>query len=310
MPRLRFSLRWLAAPFVVLASRISASTWRGSLTGLAWVAGVGVVITAWALGVPRLQASASRQRFAYQVHVRFIDPPRWFNGDLAAHLIQTAEMNLGGDPMLRDDLVACRETLLQTGWFESIRQVRRVAPNQVEIDAQFVRPYTVVRDNDGDHLVDGVGRLLPLKYEHGAKRTFIAITGVHFSRPQVDEVWEGVDVIAALRVLELIDQQPWRSQVKEIDVTGYLGGAPIRLKTDRNSTLVWGGAPGEEPGLEVLAEDKLKRLNRMFAQYGHIDMGEHGREVDLTDQRYVASREQPDKLGEPAESSKPPKPAR
>jgi len=292
LPRFRFTLRWLAVALAALKSRLHAEALRRMGIGLAWMIALAALAAGWIVGVPQLQAFASQARYAHEVHVRFVDAPRWFNGDLARHLTETAEMNLGGDPMRRDDLVICREALMQTGWFEEIQQVQRLGADLVEIEARFVHPYTVIRDAEGDHLVDIVGRLLPLKYPRGAKPDFIAIRGVHFGRPRIGEVWEGSDVAAALRLLQLIDNQPWRAQVAEIDMSGYVRGEPIRLRTDRHSSIVWGGAPGEEPALELLAPGKLLRLERIYSEYGHIDMGETGREVDLTDPRVVSSRQQ------------------
>jgi len=290
-PRIRVVLRTLAAPFVLLARRLNAASLRRMSTGMSWVAAIAVLTLASYFGVPRLQAFASQERFAQHITVRFIDPPKWFNGDLSNHLMQTAEMHLAGDPLQRDDLIACREALLATGWFESIAQVRRAAPDLVEIEAQFCRPYAVVRDSDGDHLVDVVGRLLPLKYDHGARTKFIVISGSHFDRPQrCGEVWEGADVIAALRMLSVIDEQPWRAQVVEVDVTGFVDGGPMRLKTDKGTRIIWGGAPGEEPALEVLAEGKLKRLNFLYKTYGRIDAGEAEGELDITNERAVVAR--------------------
>jgi hypothetical protein len=294
LPRPHFKFASLGRPFAALSgimARTRADTLRQSLIGLSWVAAIAGMVAAWVIGVPRLQASASHERFSYNITVRFLNPPRWFNGDLADHLRQTAEINLGGDPLRRDDLVACRDALLQTGWFESIKQVRRVNTDVVEIDGQFCRPYTVVRDAEGDHLVDVVGRLLPLKYEHGAKTNFTAISGTHFPRPQVcGEVWEGADVIAGIRLLQLIEQQSWRHQVVEIDVSGHVRGESIRLKTDSGAAIVWGGAPGEEPALEVLADGKVKRLNFLFEKYGRIDAGETSGELDITNEKAVVTR--------------------
>lgn len=294
IPRFRLALRWLATPFALAIAKINAQSMRRLSMGAAWSAAIALLAVAWIFGVPRLQAFASHERFAEVVRVRFVDPPRWFNGDLAEHLTQTAEMSLNGDPMQRGDLVACREALLRTGWFESIKQVRRVQIDVVEVDGQFARPYTVVRDADGDHLVDVVGRLLPLKYDPGARTSFTTIIGAHFPRPaRCGEIWEGADVIAALRLLNVIEQQPWKSQVKAIDVTGYLRGDPLRLRTDADTTVIWGGAPGEEPALEVLAEGKLKRLNYMFQKYHRIDAGESGGEIDITNEKAVLSRDIP-----------------
>ena len=74
MPRLRFSLRWLAAPFVVLASRMNAHTWRGSLTGLAWIAGATAVVL---VGFKGLLAywpyDRDAREFATQLE-RLVDP--------------------------------------------------------------------------------------------------------------------------------------------------------------------------------------------------------------------------------------------
>jgi hypothetical protein len=292
LPRFRLSLRWLAVAWAMLRARLNPGVLRRGAVGISWTAALAVIVGSWILGVPRLQAFASQQRYSREVHVRFLNAPRWFNGDLAAHLTETAEMNLGGDPMRRDDLVACREALLQTGWFDSISQVRRVAPDSVEVDGQFAHPYAVIRDEEGDHLIDAAGRLLPLKYQRGAKTNFIAITGAHFKRPhECGEVWEGADVIAGLRLLQIVDQQPWRAQVTEIDITGHLRGEPMRLRTDRGVSILWGGAPGEEPALELLAEGKLRRLSFLFQKWGRIDGSETSGELDFTNEKAVVTRD-------------------
>ena len=295
LPRFRLSLRWLAVALAAVRSRLNAQSVRRLSAGLAWVAGIGILAAAWVFGVPRLQAFASQQRFSRQVHVQFRNPPKWFKGDLAAHVAETAEMNLGGDPMRRDDLIVCRDALMQTGWFEDVRQVERLAPDLVEVDARFAHPYVVIRDADGDHLVDASGRLLPWRWPKGQSRDvagLIAITGAHFRRPRSPgQPWEGSDIVAALKLLRVIDQQPWRSQVAAIDVTGCVRGKPMKLQTDRDIMIIWGGAPGEEPALEVLAEGKLKRLEYLYRTYQRIDAGESGVEIDLTDQRYVPKRE-------------------
>lgn len=291
VPRLRVGLRAIATPFAMLAAKINAQSLHRLSIGLAWSVAAGLLALGWLLGVPRLQAFASHERFAEHINVRFIDPPKWFNGDLANRLMQTAEMNLGGDPMRRDDLVGCREALLASGWFESIAQVRRVAPDLVEIEARFCRPYAVIRDADGDHLVDAVGRLLPLKYERGARTSFVVISGAHFARPQrCGEIWEGADVIAALRMLGVIEQRPWKSQVAAVDVQGCVDGAPMRLKTDRDTSIIWGSAPGEEAALEVLADGKLKILDFLYKKYHRIDAGETSGELDITNEKAVVAR--------------------
>lgn len=285
-PRLKADLSWIKPP--------SRHILRQSAIGLSWLAAIGGLGCAWALGVPALEAFAATKHRVdpAEVTICFADPPAWMNGDLADTLMRTAQANIGGDPLIRDDLVAVRENLLRTGWFESIEQVRRVDKDVVEIRAAFVQPYTIIRDSDGSHLVDYQGRLLPKSYDRGAKTQFhfIAITGAHFERPQrAGQQWEGTDVTAGLQLLQLIDARRWREQVLEIDVSGYLHDKPIKLRTTSGCTIIWGGASGEEPALEVLADRKIQRLDYLYERCGRIDAGQTG-ELDITAEKLVVVR--------------------
>lgn len=265
---------------------------RRSGAGIAWIACIGGLSAAWFFSVPRLQAYASQRESVdpHDVNIRFLNPPGWFKSDIANTLLRTAYMHAGGDPTRREDLVQMRLALLETGWFEGIRQIRRVDNDAIEIDAQFVHEYTAIRDEQGDHLVDDGGRLLPLTLPRGDRKTRIAISGAHFPRPTtLGHKWEGADVQAGLKMLRLLENQPWRTQIAEIDVAAYLSQSIIRLKTTGGSTIIWGGAPGEEPALEVLAEGKLARLSYLYQHHGRIDGGNEG-EVDITGQKAVVVR--------------------
>ncbi|MHC4828128.1 MAG: hypothetical protein ACYTEY_16360, partial [Planctomycetota bacterium] len=118
-------------------------TARRALVMATWGLGAGGLIAAWALGVPRLEAYASAQQWHGEVEVRFLDAPPWLAEDLETSLIQTAEEHIDPDPQNRHGLVIARETLLATGWFDDITQVRRVNSGLVEIDARFAQPFAV-----------------------------------------------------------------------------------------------------------------------------------------------------------------------
>jgi hypothetical protein len=294
MPRLTLNLRWLTRPFAAMFSRFDRQAWQRAKIGASWALALAALVAAWTLGVSRLQAFASHQRFASHVDIQFSETPAWLTPEIHERLIRTAQSCITGDPLRTHELIECRDALAATGWFEHVRQVRRVRAGLVEIDADFARPYAVIRDDSGDHLVDVIGRLLPWGWPRGesAKHTKLtAITGVYFARPQRPGTpWEGTDVIAGLRLLNLIDQQEWKLQVTEVDVSGYVKGEPIRLRTDRQTAIVWGAAPGEEQALEVLANNKLKRLNDLFKTYGRIDAGELIGELDITSEKAVVTR--------------------
>lgn len=283
--KLKFPLGWIKRP--------SWNVIKRGAVAAAWLLGAAGAVAGWSLGVPKMQAFASQQRAAdpNEITIRFANAPPWMKGDLADLLMRTAQANIAGDPLVRDDLVAVRRNLLTTGWFESIDQVRRVDEEIVEITARFVRPHAVVRDGKGDHLIDINATLLPKSYDRGANTYFITITGAHFDRPQRPGMaWEGADIHAAIKLLELIQQQPWHAQVAEIIVSGYVNDEPIKLRTDRGCTIIWGGAPGEEPALETLAQEKLHRLSYLFQSRGRID-ADGVRELDITLQDGVFDRQ-------------------
>ncbi|MCI0676311.1 MAG: hypothetical protein L0Y42_11120 [Phycisphaerales bacterium] len=239
--RRKLTLRppWLKQPNWTLIRRV--------VIAALWLAMGGIVFFGWSHSVPLLQAFASANRSADRndVVVRFVNAPAWMRGDLADLLLRTAQANIEGDPMVRDDLIAVRRSLVATGWFEAVDQVRRTKEDEIEITARFVTPFAVIRDHAGDHLVDAEGTLLPKSYERGAMTNFVVISGAHFERPRRPGVaWEGADVVAGLKLLDLIQQQTWKDQVEQIDVSEYLGDGPLKVRTDRGCTIIWGGGPG------------------------------------------------------------------
>ncbi len=294
-PHVNFNLGWMKTPGWLTLKR--------SAMGTAWIAGLVAIGAAWILGVPKLEAFASQHQQVnpHEVTIRFINPPPWIKGALADSLLRTATMQIGSDPLGRDDLVAVRQSLLDTGWFDSVDQVRRTSPDLIEIDAKFVQPYTLIRDSSGHHLVDGAGKLLPKSYgpnddlpvmqdpKTGQSLPMIAISGAHFKRPGVGKAWEGADVAAGLKLMQLIDHQPWRHQIAEIDVATVLRDGMIRLRTTTSSVILWGGPPGEEAALELLAEGKIERLNLLYQNHGRIDGGRPG-ELDITGEKVAVAR--------------------
>ncbi|MHC4947241.1 MAG: cell division protein FtsQ/DivIB [Planctomycetota bacterium] len=268
----------------------AATVGRAAIAG-AWIALVGGIAGLWSWGVPQLSAYASTHgRPAADIEVRFRDAPAWLRGDLETLLLLTARTHLEGDPMRRDDLVATHAALLNSGWFDAVHQVRRLRPGVVEVEADYVEPYALVRSRGYDHLVDPAARLLPRAYPAGTSRRFTAITGAHFDGPARPGLqWEGADVGAALRLLALIETRPWRHQVEQIDVSRYLREQMLVLVTDRGCRIEWGSAPGEERSLEALADLKRRYLDRHYELSRHIDRGHVGI-LDLTRREGVFAR--------------------
>jgi len=284
------SRRWrISAPFAAVRDW-PWSTIRLYSIGAAWFAGLVLLVLAWVMGVPRLKAAVAEIGWRGDHSVEFADAPKWVNGDLLAMLELTALRQLSGDPLNQSELVAVRNALLSTGWFDSIEQVRRVHCDFLRVRATFAKPFSVIRDGEGDHLTDPTGRLLPRTYAHGEAGRFVVILGAHFDRPQRPGVqWDGADVTAALRLLRLIEAKPWRGQVDAVDAGVYLAQETLTLVTDRGTRIIWGSAPGEEAPGEATAARKLSYLDYQSEHMGHIDGGYEG-QIDVTSPNGVFAR--------------------
>jgi len=244
-----------------------------SITG--WAMTVTALIVAWSIGVPRLQAYAARDTVApSQTQLIFVDPPAWFRGDLRESLTRNVLDRVTGAPLDRQQLVDIREMLLHSGWFADVEQVRLRRAGVIEIDAEFFVPFATIEDMGGHHVVDATGRLLPLTYEPRDDHDFPVIQRQRLPRPAQPGVrWPGEDVVAALKLLRLIDPAAWRHQVRAVDLRRFADTRTLLLISTRGCRIIWGSPPGEEQALEAFADLKMRYLKHHFKEFGHIDGG-------------------------------------
>lgn len=265
--------------------RFAADHARPIAVSSAWLAGTLVVVTAWILGVPKLEAQASVRYLVQEVEVRFVEAPQWAGPELLEHLRGLARAELSPDPLRRQDLVGVRAALFASGWFDTVEQVRRLHGGLVEITGRFARPIAVLREAEGtrDHLVDAQGRLMPRTFTAG-RSGLPAIVGSWSGLPALPEApWVAQEVQVGLELLRLVRGRPWTQQVREVHVhrdpaDGHLA---LELVTDRGCRVIWGRAPGREGVGEVPAARKLEYLDYHHEHYGHIDRGLQ-QELDIT----------------------------
>ena len=269
--------RWHA-----LRPALVAGAWATTLIGSALALG---------MGVPALRRQAMSNRIDGPLQVVFTDRPDWMTDAELAPMAEEATKPLtSGSPMDRAGLDQVRNSLLATGWFDDVRQVRRSGSAEVTVEADWSVPFAVIREDGYDHLIDIHGRLLPRCYRPGtAPRGFLRIEGAQRGRPKAYGTrWPGEDVASALAVARMIEDRPWRSQVAWIDLTETARDGCIRLKTSRDVTLRWGRAPGKEGSAEVPARQKLEYLGWLFDHHGRIDAGSE-QQIDLMND-YVGVR--------------------
>ncbi len=243
-----------------------------TLTG--WVFGIGGIIVAAAVLVPRLvQRTASAQPSA-PIRVVLTNEPSWLPKEDRRALELGVLKSLTGGPLDRDGLQRAREFAERCGWYQDVRQVRRPNLDEVVVEGIWAKPFALVSDAHGEHLVDTQARILPRTYATGQGPALLRIQGVSQPRPaQIGAVWTGADVNAALEMAALMNERAWKTQVAAIDVGTFAQDGVVRLRTESGCTLIWGRAPGQERAAEVPAHQKLAALEYLYDHYKRIDAG-------------------------------------
>ena len=239
----------------------------------------------------RLKATPVRLEFRWPplavppggVMHRAIDgvPNTWLDVKSRRALESLVLAELTGDPFDDQSLRTAQQKLMETGWFAEQCTIRRDPDGVIRVEGQWREPVAAVRYGDFDYLVAYRGERLPAAYQPDASG-LKAVIGPQMTPPKLGEPWIGGDVQAGLALLEFLRTMPFYHQVAAIDVSEYNARKRLLIITDRGSTIVWGGEPGNfHPGQ---ARDDLKRtrLMRLFRESGRIDSGRDLLNVSLS----------------------------
>lgn len=254
----------------------NSAMWIGAGATLAILA---TVTFGWSVPSLRKKAQASAGE---RIEVAFVDAPSWMTPTDLAPIQDLVAREAGASAYSREGLERAQVALLACGWFDEVRQVRRIGSSSLEVDATFVDPIALVVDAEGEHLLDSRARLLPRTYATGTAPNLTRILGASLARPQKPgQLWGGADLLAGVEMAKLIATQRWRAQVSAVDVSDFRTNQTLSLLTTKQCKLIWGRAPGREASAEVPAAQKLRYLDLLTNQYGRID-GAGPQSVDLS----------------------------
>jgi hypothetical protein len=264
-----------------------------------------VVCAAVCLGFDRLdQRVRQMPKFDRSLVLRWEDLPDWLQLSDNRRILEDLTKRV---PLCRSDRAtdaSLAERLGKAladpsvGWIKSVDRIS-VRPNAVvSIKCQFRRPAAWIREGRFCYLTDREGHRLPGRYhvEECSGGALLMIEGVDAAAPEIGQVWRGGDLAAGLKLVDLLADKPFRSQVAGIDVSNHDGRRDrnrphLELVTDRDGSRVWWGRPpGEEFGTEILAAQKLVLLETLYRQHGRIDMN----------RAYVNIMTWPDRIAMPA----------
>jgi hypothetical protein len=230
-------------------------------------------------------------------------------------LQQIADLYTGADTI--DGKAVNRQSVGFNAWIKKIIKVdRNIAKDKshqtIEIFVEWRKPAAWVRvpaqdtmvtgGGGGDMLclIDADGVRLPGDYQLSdrSKSNLLVLTGIDL--PTIDgkskvplpgERWTagtsdqlGDDFLAGMKLLKLLETQPFASQIDAVDMSNFSGKKDPRApwivlntiwQTEAGAPRVvqWGRPVGEEKYYEVQATAKVRALNDIYLRYNRIDAG-------------------------------------
>jgi hypothetical protein len=240
-----------------------------------------------ARGLPHLNAYAEARAMIdpSKVQIVFSDPPKWMPMEtLNALSAQAHSAMASASPLEAGALQRVHQSLLTSGWFARVEQVRRQTDTEIAVEGEFRVPFAMVRVGDEDHLIDVAGRRLPLSYVGAALRPHLPlIVGVSMPMPaEPGGLWLGSDLRAALNLAGLLRDRTWfvSGQIHAIDASRFGREGIVELITDRQTRIVWGGDPLDRSLSEMPADRKLACLDALYRASRRVDDAS-GRTLDL-----------------------------
>ena len=250
-----------------------------------WTVAALLAIGAWFFGESALQRQVGKTQATLPI-VNLVDAPQWMPGPVVDGLRATVAATVNPNPFDGASLEAAAAELQQSPWIERIYRVHRQPAGQIDVIAAYRRPIALIQAEDGCHLVDVRGTVLPLVYpiDKAQALGLPIVQGVAQAPPRAGEAWPGGDVRAGLRLGLLVSTQSWADQVLAIDVSNYggrltAGKAHLSLLT-ADGAVRWGRAPGDEQFYEPPAATKLAHIDLMIRKFASLTPGRQ--DVDVS----------------------------
>ncbi|GAB4516538.1 MAG: hypothetical protein Tsb0013_21090 [Phycisphaerales bacterium] len=244
----------------------------------AWRVGTAVVvlglIVAWVMGRAPLKEAAAR---GHDLTPAFVFAPtdgadasmRGVPPEIVASLEQLVLTGWSTDPFDRAQLLRVRDTLLASGWFASIEQVRRLPDGVLEIACVWREPRAEVHPRRGSPVLvgnDSAPMRVPADLSAGG---VVKILNPLEGPPRTGDGrvafgsrWGLSDVSDAIALLNLLAERGLeRTYVDSIDVRDP---SRMLITTTNGAQIVWGGpVDARSPG-EASVEDRLGLLSSML----------------------------------------------
>lgn len=252
---------------------------RAAISTASAVLVIGSVLAGVTLGTPALERAAADRLATRDLHVTVkwpLDPdasetwmPQAFRDEILA--LAYSQLLVTRDRLSPEPLAAVGRALHETNWFASTPRVERISPDEILISGPWRVPAATIRIGSRDHLIASSGHLLPHSWDAGQSGIPV-IVGLAYDPKH----WPSDAARAALQLLRLLRDQPFREQVAGIDASRFHEAEMLGILTDSGSRVWWGAPPGSSAPerSEVRTEHKLRNLAEVHRITGRIDAGE------------------------------------
>ena len=177
------------------------------------------------------------------------------------------------------------ETLKKSPWVEKVNRIELRPLADVHIALSFRKPIAFVRTLNGLYPIDRNGILLPTSDFVAKDRYRFPLISSAYSIPQgpAGTYWGDLSMIGAARLAELLTpngdvEANWnRFGFDAIEIpratkaNRKLNEVEYQIRTKGGSLIIWGDAPGINRPREPGAEQKLKRIEKYWTDFGGFE---------------------------------------
>jgi hypothetical protein len=244
---------------------------------------------------------ASPEYFIGPRQIEITLPPAWLrHTDLATEVYR--DLTLHGPASIMDDSLIERVTisLLRQPWVAKVRNIKKEYPGKIKVDLVYRQPVCMVKFGDQLLPVDAEAVLLPAedfpspvekaKYPRleGVDRGPMGGVGKRWGDIRVAG---GAEIAAAL--LPIWEKLKLQSIVSYLPPQTVAGAGPGPAAARRASDyyfdimagggmrILWGRSPASDVSGEPAPQQKVKKLEKIFAEFGSLNNPQAPRKLDL-----------------------------
>ncbi|MCD4699584.1 MAG: hypothetical protein K8R91_03315, partial [Phycisphaerae bacterium] len=157
------------------------------------------------------------------VRVHLADPPKWLPRGIAEAVVADIQSAVQGSGVLDDNLARnVFDAAAKNPWIAKVYRVTRQNDGTVLVRADFRRPFAMVAFtplSPADvRVVDADGVVLPLPPRPPNAGDFVRILEITTDPPPAGKKWDSLQLADALKLLGLIKDKPYISQINPIEI--------------------------------------------------------------------------------------------